>query len=297
MNDTTNKFKSWLFTNLTNKILWGVYISLLMVLYPHTMWAFSVFEPSTMWGKITSGGAAFAFEAIVAVLVHKLAEYWEAVNKKKFKANSEQHLWWLKFSHKYINAYVFGLLFALVVSVAANTAHAVQYGDEINLRIVHEWGVPFWLYTVVFGAMLPFCSILFAQVLSNANDLDNLFSDSVQNYEEIANQLRTQLTAVQNKFTALKAKHEQELQQYQERVNQVNESVNNDKQRVTEMETTIKQLRTQLLQMGDYSKLTSDDVSTRIKAAKQLWPELSNRSLATVCNCSPTYVGNVLGGE
>jgi hypothetical protein len=39
-----------------NRILWAVYLSLLGVLLPHTAWT-----------------AAFAFEASIAVLIHKLS--------------------------------------------------------------------------------------------------------------------------------------------------------------------------------------------------------------------------------
>lgn len=292
---TLHKIKTWVFTNFTNKVLWGVYISLLMVLYPHTVWAFSVFEPATTGGIITSRGAAFAFEAIVAVLVHKLADHWAIVSRKKFKAQTEGELAWLKFSHKYLNAYVLGLVAALVVSVAANTAHAVQYGDDQSLRIVSEWGVPFWIYTTIFGAMLPFCSILFAKVLSDANDLDNLFNDGVQDADTIIKEMQTKFTHLQTKFTAMKTKYEQEIVAYQQKIDSSSHAVNADKQRVAEMEQTINQLKQQVNSLGAYSKLLSDDAATRVNTAKQLWPELSNRALASVCDCSPTYVGRVLG--
>lgn len=67
----------------TDKILWLVYLALLAVLLPHTAWAFSNFEPQRAgvlgihWGSVTAWAAAFAFEAAIATLTHKLARHIE----------------------------------------------------------------------------------------------------------------------------------------------------------------------------------------------------------------------------
>ena len=63
--------------NWTNNLLWIIYLALLIVLLPHTAWAFSRFESPAMgwlgiqWGLVTAWAAAFAFEAALAALTHK----------------------------------------------------------------------------------------------------------------------------------------------------------------------------------------------------------------------------------
>ena len=63
----------------SSKMLWIIYLALLAVLLPHTAWAFARFEsPSAgwlgvSWGIVTAWAAAFAFEAAIAALTHKLA--------------------------------------------------------------------------------------------------------------------------------------------------------------------------------------------------------------------------------
>jgi hypothetical protein len=66
-------------SNWPNTLLWVIYLALLAVLLPHTAWAFSRFEPQTAgwlgipWGIVTAWAAAFAFEAAIAALTHRLA--------------------------------------------------------------------------------------------------------------------------------------------------------------------------------------------------------------------------------
>jgi hypothetical protein len=68
----------------SNILLWAIYLSLLAVLLPHTAWAFARFEPpgngtlGIAWGAITAWAAAFAFEAAIAALTHKLAKHIES---------------------------------------------------------------------------------------------------------------------------------------------------------------------------------------------------------------------------
>ncbi len=62
--------------NWSNILLWAIYLALLVVLLPHTAWAFGRSEsPATgclniQWGVVTAGAAAFAFEAAIAALTH-----------------------------------------------------------------------------------------------------------------------------------------------------------------------------------------------------------------------------------
>jgi hypothetical protein len=65
-------------------VLWVIYLALLAVLLPHTAWAFARFEPANPgwlgvpWGQVTAWAAAFAFEAAIAALTHRLAQRIEA---------------------------------------------------------------------------------------------------------------------------------------------------------------------------------------------------------------------------
>jgi hypothetical protein len=70
--------------NWSNILIWTVYLALLVVLFPHTVWVFSRFETPAVgwlniqWGMVTAWAATFAFEAAIAALTHKLAEHIES---------------------------------------------------------------------------------------------------------------------------------------------------------------------------------------------------------------------------
>ena len=162
----------------TNMILWGVFLALLAVLMPHTAWLFASFEEGEQIG-ITAWAAAFAFEAAIAVLVHKLAQHIEHTPKYKSR--------WKRFSARYLNAFSLGLIMTVGVSALANLAHAVEYGQ--TLKIFAAWGIQPKVYQVAFGAVLPVVSLLFARVLSNVSE-----SEAEPNAEdERIRQLRRQL--------------------------------------------------------------------------------------------------------
>lgn len=145
----------------TTIILWIVYIMLLAVLLPHTAWAFKNWEPT---GKglsdLVSYAAAFAFEAAIAALTHKLARHIETTPKGKRGFH--------RFSYRYLNPFAFGLVIVTAVSALANLAHAVEFGRA--LKIFAEWGIPAKIYSLAFGGILPLVSLVFARVLSNVVD-------------------------------------------------------------------------------------------------------------------------------
>jgi len=142
-----------------NRILWAVYLSLLGVLLPHTAWAFHNFEPENESGKISlvAWTAAFAFEASIAALMHKLSGHIDRTPRRLST--------WAKFRYRYLNAYSLGLLAAIAVSSLANLAHAVEFGRP--MAIFTEWKITFDVYAFAFGAVLPLVSLVFARVLSN----------------------------------------------------------------------------------------------------------------------------------
>lgn len=147
-----------------NRILWAVYLSLLAVLLPHTAWAFQNFEPQNNTNTISlvSWIAAFAFEASIAALTHKLSGHIEQTPKRLST--------WSKFQYRYLNSYSLGLVAAISVSSMANLAHAVEFGRP--MAIFTEWHIPFSVYALAFGAVLPLVSLVFARVLSNVAETE-----------------------------------------------------------------------------------------------------------------------------
>ncbi len=61
-------------------LLWAIYLALLVVLLPHTAWAFGRFESpaegwlNIQWGMVTAWAATLAFEAAIAALTHRLTK-------------------------------------------------------------------------------------------------------------------------------------------------------------------------------------------------------------------------------
>ena len=162
-----------------NRLLWLVYIALLAVVMPHCAWAFASFEPQTPIGTATAWCAAFAFEAAIAVLTHKLAGHIRSVKSSRGK-----------FRRRYMNAYAGGLLVAGAVSTLANTAHAVEFAKPL---LIFGSGIALpGLYAVAFGAILPLVSILFARVLSGVVD-EGAADPDLTAEKAVSSKLRSQL--------------------------------------------------------------------------------------------------------
>lgn len=169
--------------NLTTKILWAVYIGLLAVLLPHTAWLFTRFEPDSSIGTVAAWAGAFAFEAAIAVLTHKLAKHIED-QPRKLKP-------WAKFTYRYLNAYSFGLVVSVLVSALANLAHSVEFGR--SLTIFAQWGIPAQVYQIAFGGVLPVVSLLFARVLSNVSESEDEVDPDMEEAKSTIEELRRDL--------------------------------------------------------------------------------------------------------
>jgi len=168
-----------------NRILWAVYLSLLAVLLPHTAWAFHNFEPENESGKISlvAWTAAFAFEASIAALMHKLSGHIDRTPRRLSP--------WAKFRYRYLNAYSLGLLAAIIVSSLANLAHAVEFGRP--MAIFAEWKISFDVYAFAFGAVLPLVSLVFARVLSNVVETEGDEDPGLVQAKKTIAELRRQL--------------------------------------------------------------------------------------------------------
>ena len=252
----------------TTLVLWLVYFALLAVLLPHTAWAFGQFEPETsaFFGVRVSAVAwlaAIAFEASIAVLTHKLAQHIESVPNRKDTRR--------RFTERYLNAYSLGLVTAVVVSALANLAHAVEFGRPMALTNGRSW--LFGVYVVVFGAVLPFVSLLFARVLSNVVEAEEAPNpDSVAANRTIGD-LRSQLKAANQRFADTEAKFAAQLQ-----------AAN---QRTADAEA-------RFAAAGDLMRLISADKRERILTIRQQWPELPQKSIAVMAEASPSYVSEIL---
>lgn len=230
----------------TNRTLWGIYLALLGVLLPHTAWAFNRFEPVGATGTATAWAAAFAFEAAIATLTHKLAQHIEQVPRHKDA--------WLRWRKRYLNAYSLGLVIAMSVSALANLAHAVQFGGVLS--IFDKWGVPFAVYAVAFGGILPLVSLLFARVLSNVAETEAIPNEELETAKATIRELRSDLKATEQRAQAAEQR---------------------------------------FAAIGDLAAaLFGDEKRQRILAAYNRWPELPAATIATIAGASPSYTSEVL---
>jgi len=184
-----------------NRILWAVYLSLLGVLLPHTAWAFHNFEPENESGKISlvAWTAAFAFEASIAALMHKLSGHIDRTPRRLSP--------WGKFHYRYLNAYSLGLLAAIIVSSLANLAHAVEFGRPMAIFAV--WKISFDAYAFAFGAVLPLVSLVFARVLSNVVETEGDEDPELVQAKKTITDLRRQLRDSEVKARAAEVAREQ----------------------------------------------------------------------------------------
>jgi len=226
----------------TNRLLWLIYLALLGVLLPHTAWAFGMFEPDGWQGL--GWIAALAFEGAIAAFTWRLKQAIE--DTKRVKG-------WRRFRLCYLNVYSAGLLAAVGISSAANWAHAVQFG--VPFKVFTEYQVPPNLYAIGFGAILPFCSLLFARILADAPVTEEELNPELEQAKADNRQLKLKL-------------------------------------RETEERAALAEARFQA--MGDLAIiLTAEDKRRRIVAAHKRWPQLTASSLAIVADASPAYVSAV----
>ncbi len=258
----------------TTVILWAVYLGLLAVLLPHTAWAFQAFEPAdspVIAGPLTTSAlvsyiAAFAFECAIAVLTHKLSTHIEQTAKEAKRLTG-----WARFSRQYVNAFSLGLIVATLVSSLANLAHAIQFGT--TLKIFTTWGIPFALYAVAFGGILPFVSLLFARVLSNVNESEGVEDPAIAEAKAQVVEVRRLLREAESARKLAEA-------------------------RALEADRHAQEAEARFAAAGDLMRaLVSEDKRARILAARQQWPQLPGAAIAVIAGAAPSYVSEVLKAE
>jgi hypothetical protein len=248
--------------NWTNLLLWAIYLALLAVLLPHTAWAFGRFESPSAgwldvpWGLITGWAAAFAFEAAIAALTHKLAKHIEST--PRYTAG---RVWLRRISYQYLNAYAGGLLVAVGVSVLANFGHAVEYGRDF--AIYGQYRIPPLLYSLAFGGILPLVSLLFARILANTVETEGDANPELTRSKQTIRELQAELQTARARFTEADARA-----------------------------TTAEQ---RFAAAGELvARLFAEEKRQRILAAAERWPELPAASIAIIASASPGYVSEVL---
>jgi hypothetical protein len=153
--------------NWSSILLWAIYLALLAVLLPHTAWAlFGHFESPAAgwlgirWGIFTAWAAAFAFEAAIAALTHKLAKRIETTPQY-----TSGNVFMRRLTFQYLNSFGAGLFVALVVSALANFGHAVEFVQDFAIFALYN--VSPLVYSLAFGGILPLVSLLFARILAD----------------------------------------------------------------------------------------------------------------------------------
>lgn len=236
----------------TNHILWIIYIALLLVLLPHTAWLFLQFEPAGSMGVGAAWAGAIAFESAIAVLTHKLA--------KRIGETPKRYSGWLRFKWQYVNAYSVGLLISVSVSALANLAHAVQFGQ--TLEIFAAWGLPAKLYQLAFGAVLPVVSLLFARVLST--EAENEETDpELERAKSTERELRRDVAQLRKEL----ADAEHQRTEAEQRANAVGDLM---------------------------ARLFAVEKRQRILAVRERWPRLNAGAIAVIAETSPSYVSEIL---
>ena len=251
--------------NWSNILLWTIYLALLAVLLPHTAWAFGRFESpekgwlNVPWGMVTAWAAAFAFEAAIAALTHKLAKHIETT--PRYTAG---RVWLRRISHQYLNAYAAGLLVAVGVSVLANFGHAVEFGRAF--AIFGEYKIPPLLYSLAFGGILPLVSLMFARILANTVDDEAGANPELIKAKQTNKELRSELVSAQG--------------------------------RLVDTEARAIAAERRFAAAGDLvARLFAEEKRQRILAAAERWPQLPAASIAVVASASPGYVSEVLKGR
>lgn len=231
-------------------ILWTIFFALLGVLLPHTAWAFGQFEPEGWW--LVGWIAAFTFEAAIAAFTWKLKQRIERTPRY-----TTGRIWLRKLTYRYLNAYGIALFAALCLSAAANWSHAVEFGR--TFKVFANYSVSPGIFSVVFGAILPLISLLFAWVLAEAKGDEVEANPELNKAKETIRELRKQL-------------------------------------RETEDARTLAEERFGAI--GDLAaRLFAEEKRQRILAARERWPQLPAGTIAIIAESSPSYVSEVLADE
>jgi len=216
--------------------------------------------------------AAFAFEAAIAALTHRLAKHIEPT--PRYTAG---HVWLRRTSYQYLNAYAAGLLVAVGVCVLASFGHAVEFGRDFappahTVPALCRWGrycvygrysIHPLLYSLAFGGILPLVSLRFARILADTGDDETGPTPELTQAKQTIKKLRSDLNATD--------------------------------ERLADAETRANAAKQRFAAAGDLAvQLFAQEKRQRIMAAAERWPELPAASVAIIAGASPGCVSEVL---
>jgi hypothetical protein len=258
--------------------LWIIYIALLIVLLPHTAWAFAKFEPTgSEW---VSWAAAFAFEAAIAALTHKLTGVIEETARIRKT--------WKRLAAQYLNVYAIGLYVAVGVSALANFAHAVEFGR--GFAIFDTYSIPNLVYSLAFGGILPFCSLLFARILANVRYTELDRDEELETAKANERAAKKEAAELRQRLSIT----EQELIEVRQQLSATEQEFVQSKQRLVVTEQKFTEVRQQAKAA---EALFAESLQERIWAVKQHWPDLKNSAIAILTESSPSYVSETLNNN
>jgi hypothetical protein len=131
------------------------------------------------------------------------------------------------------------------------------------MAILTEWHIPFAIYALAFGAVLPLVSLVFPRVLSNVVEGETGDDPALAEAKSTIADLRRQL---------------RESESGRKAAEDAGKAI---EARIASAE-------------GILLKLVSDDKRERIHAAHQLWPQLPGVSVALIAGASASYVSEIL---
>jgi hypothetical protein len=258
MVDTLKKFLT------INTFLWLLYLGLLAVLLPHLKWAAMQVEPAT--SEPVAWAFAVVFEGAVAGFTYALKKRIEnmprIIHTRKARMN-ERLRWWPVFQYRYINLTALGLFVMVFISGFGNIAHALEYADQ-NLVILKTWNLPFSVYALVFGGVLPLANMLFTSVLADTQDTEQ---DSDLELDKTKAELREANKTIREKEQIIQAAE----------------------RRAIEAEQQLKGVGNLIRYMFDKDAPLRD----RIRGLALEHPDLSQNRIAGIIGCSTDTVNRV----
>jgi hypothetical protein len=237
-------------------------LALLAVLLPHTAWAFGHFESPVagwlgfQWGTLSAWAAAFAFEAAIVALTHRLAKRIETTPRY-----TSGNVFFRRLSYQYLNSFAAGLLIALIVSALANFGHAVEFGQDF--AIFAQYNVSPLIYSLAFGGILPMVSLLFARILADTTEIESGSNPELSLAKQTIKRLKEELQTAEERTSIAETKAIGAVQRFDA--------------------------------AGDlFARLFAEEKRQRILAAAERWPQLPASSIAVISEASPSYVSEVL---
>lgn len=258
----TRQARAWL---SIRHLHWLIYIALLTALLPHTAWFFSRFQSNS--GAWLAWPLALVFEGGIFAFTHNLVSSIEKSSRLRQKEGEDWATFvWRKFTVGYLNASGVGLLGCSTVSGLANFSYAVTFSQPLDV-----YGIPMPLFEILSGGVLPFIGLIFARVLAN--------------------------TADEHQADDAEAKLKAELRRANKSVEKLRQTVENLRLSQAETEQAAKTTEHKLQQLqaaAKFTELTHDSTEVRVKAAKRLWPDVTQATLAEIAGASPSYTSQVL---